>query len=83
MEKQDQAVAKKYNPRVAWLALIGGLAIYFVNSAAQYKVPPILTELSSSLGITLVQSGWLMSIMSLLGLILAIPAGFIIMKLGV
>ena len=83
MEKQDQAVAKKYNPRVAWLALIGGLAIYFVNSAAQYKVPPILIDLSNALGLTLVQSGWLMSIMSLLGLILALPAGFIIMKLGV
>lgn len=77
------ATAQKYNPRVAWMALIGGLAIYFVNSAAQYKVPPILTDLSNALGLTLVQSGWLMSIMSLLGLILAIPAGFIIMKLGV
>ena len=77
------ATAQKYNPRVAWMALIGGLAIYFVNSAAQYKVPPILTDLSNALGLTLVQSGWLMSVMSLLGLILAIPAGFIIMKLGV
>lgn len=74
---------EKYNPRVAWLALIGGLAIYFVNSAAQYKVPPILSELSSALGMGLVEAGWLMSIMSLLGLIMALPTGFIIMKLGV
>ena len=32
----------QYQPRVAWMALIGGLLIYFVNSAAQYKVPPIM-----------------------------------------
>lgn len=73
----------KYNPRVAWLALVGGIMIYFVNSAAQYKIPPIMLELNDALGLTLAQSGWLMSIMSLLGLILAIPAGFIIMKMGV
>lgn len=73
----------QYQPRVAWMALIGGLLIYFVNSAAQYKVPPIMIQLNEALGLTIVQSGWLMSIMSLAGLILALPAGFIIMKLGV
>ncbi len=78
-----QAEQKKYQPRVAWMALIGGLLIYFVNSAAQYKVPPIMIDLNNALGLSIVQSGWLMSVMSLLGLILAIPAGFIIMKLGV
>ena len=78
-----QAEQKKYQPRVAWMALIGGLLIYFVHSAAQYKVPPIMIDLNNALGLSIVQSGWLMSVMSLLGLILAIPAGFIIMKLGV
>lgn len=78
-----QVEQKKYQPRVAWMALIGGLLIYFVNSAAQYKVPPIMIDLNNALGLSIVQSGWLMSVMSLLGLILAIPAGFIIMKLGV
>lgn len=73
----------QYQPRTAWMALIGGLLIYFVNSAAQYKVPPIMIQLNEALGLTIVQSGWLMSIMSLAGLILALPAGFIIMKLGV
>lgn len=78
-----ELAGSKYNPRVAWLALVGGIMIYFVNSAAQYKIPPIMIELNEALGLTLAQSGWLMSIMSLLGLILALPAGFIIMKLGV
>lgn len=82
MQAKETAMAK-YNPRVAWLALVGGIAIYFVNSAAQYKIPPILLELNDALGLTIAQSGWLMSIMSLLGLILALPAGFIIMRLGV
>ncbi len=72
-----------YNPKVAWLALVGGLLIYFVNSAAQYKVPPIMVELNEALGLSLVDSGWLMSIMSLLGLVLALPAGAIIEKIGV
>lgn len=72
-----------YNPRVAWLALVGGAAIYFANSAAQYKIPPIMLELNQALGLTMSESAWLMSIMSLFGLILALPAGGIIMKLGV
>lgn len=72
-----------YNPKVAWLALVGGLLIYFVNSAAQYKVPPIMVELNEALGLSLADSGWLMSIMSLLGLIMALPAGAIIEKIGV
>lgn len=62
--------------------MLGGLFIYFTNSACQYKVPPIMTDLCDALNMTIAQAGWLMSIMSLLGLILAIPAGFIIMKLG-
>lgn len=80
MKEKAKAV---YNPRVAWLALVGGLAIYFVNSAAQQKIPPIMLELNDALGLTLAESGWLMSIMSLLGLILALPSGPIINKLGV
>ncbi|MDD5807041.1 MAG: MFS transporter [Eggerthellales bacterium] len=71
-----------YSAKVGWLAMLGGLFIYFTNSACQYKVPPIMGDLCDALGMTLGQAGWLMSIMSLLGLILAIPAGFIIMKLG-
>jgi len=71
-----------YSAKTAWLAMIAGLAIYFTNSAAQYKVPPIMNDLCAALNMSLLDAGWLMSIMSLLGLILAIPAGFIIMKLG-
>lgn len=83
MGGQNSSTIKGYNPRVAWLAFVGGVAIYFANSAAQYKIPPIMIELNEALGMTLVESGWLMSVMSLLGLILALPAGGIIMKLGV
>ncbi len=82
MEAAKKSISA-YNPRVAWLALLGGVAIYFVNSAAQYKIPPIMLELNQALGLTLSESGWLMSIMSLFGLILALPAGGIIMKIGV
>lgn len=82
MKKASKAVHSQYNAKVAWLALVGGIMIYFVNSAAQYKVPPILIQLEDALGLTTLQSGELMSIMALLGLILALPAGPIIKKLG-
>ena len=72
-----------YKPKTAWLALLGGWGIYFVNAAAQNKIPPILLDLTEMMGLSLADAGWTMSVMSLAGLILALPAGGIIMKLGV
>lgn len=72
-----------YKPKTAWLALLGGLGIYFVNAAAQNKIPPILLDLTEMMCLSLADAGWTMSVMSLAGLILALPAGGIIMKLGV
>lgn len=71
-----------YSSRKAWLAFLGGSVIYFVNSACLYKVPPIIIQLSDSLNLSVSQAGWLMSIMTLFGLVLAIPAGLVLMKLG-
>ncbi len=72
-----------YNPKVAWLALLGGLGIYFVNGACQMAVPPVMSDLCIALDMSLADAGWLMSVMSLVALVMAIPTGYIIMKLGV
>lgn len=68
--------------RTAWLMLV---VIYLFSLAAplnQYKVPPMLQQLKLHLGVTVVEGGWLMSIFSLMGLVLALPSGVITKKFG-
>ncbi len=62
--------------------MIAGLFIYFTTSALRYQVPPIAIDLQSALNLSLVDIGWLQTILGIAALILAIPAGFICMKLG-
>jgi predicted MFS family arabinose efflux permease len=68
--------------RYAWVILF----VVFLASAAaplnQNKVPPLMPVLMESLEISLSQAGLLMSIFSITGFILALPAGIILQKLG-
>ncbi len=66
----------------AWLVLA---AVYLASIAApfnQFKVPPILPTLMEQFGLSLSQGGLLMSMVALTGLILALPAGLIVQRLG-
>ncbi|HNB53275.1 MAG TPA: MFS transporter [Anaerolineales bacterium] len=66
----------------AWVILT---VIYLASVVApfnQFKVPPIMPVLMETFHITLTQAGSLMSILALVGLILALPAGIILRKLG-
>lgn len=66
----------------AWVILI---VVYLASVVApfnQFKVPPIMPVLMDTFHITLTQAGSLMSILALVGLILALPAGIILQKLG-
>ncbi|GAB4478133.1 MAG: MFS transporter [Anaerolineales bacterium] len=66
----------------AWLVLA---VVYLASIAApfnQFKVPPILPTLMEQFSVNLSQGGWLMSSVALTGLILALPAGLIIQRLG-
>ncbi|PWH19234.1 MAG: hypothetical protein DDG59_03550 [Anaerolineae bacterium] len=68
--------------RYAWFVL---LAVYLASVAApfnQFKVPPILPMIMERFGINLSQGGSLMSTVALTGLLLALPAGLIVQKLG-
>jgi len=63
------------------------LAVIFFSSLAapmnQFKAPPVLQDVTQAFGVTLGAGGWLMSVFSMIGLLLALPSGFIIGRLGV
>ena len=48
----------------------------------QFKVPPVMPLLMDAFGLPVGRAGLLMSVFSITGLILAIPAGFIYQRLG-
>ncbi len=66
----------------AWVILA---VVYLASVAAplnQFKVPPIMPVLMQELGIDLAQAGSLMSVIALVGLILALPAGILVQRFG-
>ncbi len=66
----------------AWVIL----AVLYIASVAsalnQFKVPPVLPVLIRAFNLSLSDAGMLMSIFSLTGFLLALPAGFILQRLG-
>jgi len=71
------------NPKKkAWAV---SLAVYFASIAAavnQFKVPPAMQHLMADLGLDMVAAGWTMSIVSVAGIILAIPSAFLLRRWG-
>lgn len=66
----------------AWLMAILATVAAIVVCAGKYKLSPAMTTLLPALGVDKVAGGWLMSICSVMGIILAIPAGAIMTKTG-
>ena len=66
----------------AWVIL----AVLYIASVAsalnQFKVPPVLPILIRAFNLSLSNAGMLMSIFSFTGFLLALPAGFILQRLG-
>jgi MFS family permease len=66
----------------AWVVL----AVLYIASVAsalnQFKVPPVLPILIRAFNLSLTSAGMLMSIFSFTGFLLALPAGFIMQRLG-
>ena len=66
----------------AWIIL----AVLYIASVAsalnQFKVPPVLPVLIRAFNLSLSNAGMLMSIFSFTGFLLALPAGFILQRLG-
>lgn len=69
-------------PRQAWAMLA---LVYLSGLAAplnQFKIPPVLPQLRSALGVNLSEAGLLMSIFSLVGVALALPSGALLNRIG-
>ena len=62
------------------------LAVLYIASVAaalnQFKVPPVLPILIRAFDLSLTNAGMMMSVFSLMGFLLALPAGFIMQRLG-
>jgi len=69
--------------RTAWFVLAILLAFSIAAPLNQFKVSPILPILLQAFNITVGRSGLIMSVYAMTGLILALPAGFILQKLGI
>src|SRR5512133_2336666 len=81
---QSVSISKSMDkpPAYAW-AILAVLCIASVASALnQFKVPPVLPVLIREFNLSLSNAGMLMSLFSVTGLLLALPAGFIQQRLG-
>lgn len=59
--------------------------IYLASISAplnQFKVPPIMTVLMAELGVDLSKAGLMMSVFALVGILISLPSGFIVNRLG-
>lgn len=78
-----QAKAPAKVPSYAWVVLF---ALYMATLASPlnlFKLPPVMTVVKAAFNLSDTQSGDLMSIFSIMGFVLAVPAGFILKKFGI
>ena len=81
MEQRSAAIPK--TPAYAWGILF---ALYMVTLSATlnlFKVPPLMVTLNTAFNVSFVETGNLMSMFSIMGFVLAIPAGYIIKRFGI
>lgn len=79
----QQKKAEPQTPAYAWVVLF---ALYLATLASPlnlFKLPPVMTIIMESFNLTGVQAGNLMSIFSIMGFVLAIPAGYILKRFGI
>lgn len=63
---------------VMWVAYLAGVAI----ALNQFKVPPVMQVLLDSLQVSMATGGWLMSVFSVAGVMFALPAAFLLGRVG-
>ncbi len=66
----------------AWVILGMVYLASIVASFNQFKVPPIMPVLRQAFGLNLTQAGSLMSVVAIMGLLLALPAGILLQRFG-
>lgn len=70
-------------PAYAWIVLF---ALYMATLSAPlnlFKLPPVMTTIQAAFNMQITDLGDLMSIFSIMGFVLAIPAGFILRRFGI
>jgi MFS family permease len=80
-QQASNAVPK--TPAYAWVILF---ALYMATLSATlnlFKLPPVITVIQEAFGVGNVETGDLMSIFSIMGFVLAIPAGYILKRFGI
>jgi len=82
-ERNAAADAPASAPRYGWVVVATVVLASVSASLNQFKVPPLVPVLMDAFGIGLSQAGLLMSVFAATGVILALPAGLILRRLGV
>lgn len=78
----QKTASEEKTPARAWLILAVTYIISFMAPLTQFKVPPLASWLIPDFGMDAVSFGYLMSALSIIGLILAFPASWICRKAG-
>ena len=68
--------------RRAWVVATATFLASIAASINAFKVPPVLPVLMAELDVDMVTGGWFMSVSSLAGIVLAIPAAMVLARLG-
>lgn len=79
---EETQAAHSMIPRYAWVILV---VVFLASVAAplnQFKVPPLMPVLIKNFELDLTTAGLLMSVFAIMGLLLAIPAGFLLQRFG-
>jgi MFS family permease len=79
--RSDAAVRTK-PAAYAWVILMVVFLAGVAGPLNQFKVPPVMPVLINAFHMDIASAAWLMSIFSVTGFILAIPAGFIMQRFG-
>jgi MFS family permease len=71
------------NPqRKAWAVMLAAYLAGVAIALNQSKVPPVMQVLLQSLNMDMTTGGWLMSAFAVAGIVLGIPAAFVLARLG-
>jgi MFS family permease len=68
--------------RKAWLVMLAAYLAGIAIALNQSKVPPAMQVLLQDLHMDMATGGWLMSAFAVAGIVLGIPAAFVLVKLG-
>ena len=83
---QQAATTSKLPAKTSVYAWVVLFALYMATLAAPlnlFKLPPVMTIIQKAFNLSMSGSGYLMSIFSIMGFVLAIPAGYILKRFGI